>query len=83
MAPYTRWVHKSFKKVLLASCDVYLASKNWGPEKMRTKLIKTVLEEITQISEQTHEAIPDDLEKVSNMLDTLFKFNNCEYIQCV
>jgi hypothetical protein len=83
MAPYICWVHDSFKKVLLASCDAFLESNDWGPEKTWSKLIKTVSEEITEISKQTYEPLPDDLEKVSNIFGMFFQFNNNEYMQCV
>jgi hypothetical protein len=83
MAPYTHWVHDSFKKVLLVSCDAFLESNDQGPEKTRSKLIKMVSEEITEISEWTHEPLLDDLEKVSNIFDMFSQVNNNEYMQCV
>jgi hypothetical protein len=66
MAPYNRWAQGPFKKILLDSCDAYLESSDRGPDKTRSKLIKKVAEEITAISERTHEPLPDDLEKVSS-----------------
>jgi hypothetical protein len=82
MAPYNRWAQPPFLQTLLDSCDAYLASSDRGSEKTRSKLITKVSEELTAISERTHEPLPDDLEKVI-LLTILFHIDNDKCIQCV
>jgi hypothetical protein len=82
MAPYNRWAQPPFLQTLIDSCDAYLASSDRGSEKTRSKLITKVSEELTAISERTHEPLPDDLEKVI-FLTILFHIDNVECIQCV
>lgn len=66
MAPYSRWVHSSFKQTLLDYCNDYLDTSDRGSDKTRSKLITRVAQEITSIADAQDEAVtlPDDLEKV-------------------
>ena len=65
MSPYSRWVHPSFRQILMNNCDEFLKSSDRGAEKTRSKLITQVAQEITDIvKEQNDVQVPDDLEKV-------------------
>lgn len=66
MAPYSRWVHSSFRQTLLDYCNDYLDTSDRGSDKTRSKLITRVAQEITSIADAQVEAVtlPDDLEKV-------------------
>jgi len=76
MAPYSRWVHSSFRQTLLDYCNDYLDTSDHGSDKTRSKLITRVAQEITSIADAQVEAVtlPDDLEKViisnSNFIST-------------
>ena len=76
MAPYSRWVHSSFRQTLLDYCNDYLDTSDRGSDKTRSKLITRVAQEITSIADAQVEAVtlPDDLEKViisnSNFIST-------------
>jgi hypothetical protein len=65
MAPYSRWVHASFKQTLLDSCDDYMETNDRGTDKSRSKLITRVAKEIADIAADKLETIPNDLEKVA------------------
>jgi hypothetical protein len=65
MAPYNRWVLPSFRETLLNHCDRYLETSDRGNDKSRSKLIAQVAQDITDITREKDEAVPDDLEKVS------------------
>jgi len=64
MAPYARWVHQSFKQILVDACDEYLDTNDRSNEKTRSKLITRVSKDISDIAQANKEAVPDDLEKV-------------------
>jgi len=66
MAPYSRWVHSSFRQTLLDYCDDYLDTSDRGTDKTRSKLITRIAQEITAIANAQVKAVtlPDDLEKV-------------------
>lgn len=74
MAPYSRWVHASFKQTLLDSCDDYMETNDRGTDKSRSKLITRVAKEITDIAQERSETLPDDLEKVT-VLPHLYHIN--------
>ena len=65
MPPYTRWVHASFRDVLIKSCDEYLKTSDRGNDKTRAKLVTRVSKDITEIAKREKETLPDDLEKVT------------------
>jgi len=71
MAPYSRWVHPSFRQTLMDACDEYLQSTDRGNDKTRSKLITRVAKDITDIAKEKNEALPDDLEKVILMFLSL------------
>jgi len=60
------WVHPSFRKALLDSCDEYIDSSDHGSDKTRLKPITRVSKELTDIAQAATESIllPSDLEKV-------------------
>jgi len=64
MGPYSRWVHASFKHILLDACDEWLNSTNRGNDKTWSTLITQVSKEITDIAQAKEESLPSDLEKV-------------------
>jgi hypothetical protein len=64
MAPYARWVLPSFRTILIDHCNEFLASSDRGNDKARTKLISQVSKNITDIAQETREAVLDNLEKV-------------------
>jgi len=63
MSPYSRWVHQSFKDVLLQACNEYVKTNDRGNDKARTMLITRIAKDITDIAEKNNEKLPDDLEK--------------------
>ncbi|KIM78570.1 hypothetical protein PILCRDRAFT_11036 [Piloderma croceum F 1598] len=64
MAPYARWVHPSFRHILVNNCDEYLDSSDCGNDKSRSKLITRVATEISDIIAQENiERPPDDIPK--------------------
>ena len=66
MPPYARWVHGSFRDVLIESCDEYLKTSDRGNDKTRSKLVTRVSNAITEIAKREKETLPDDLEKVNS-----------------
>ena len=64
MGPYARWMHDSFKEILVNSCDEYMQSSDRGTDKTRSNLIARVSTDITNIAKEKKAAVPDDLEKV-------------------
>jgi hypothetical protein len=74
MAPYSRWVHKSFKQTLLDNCDEYLETTDRGTDKTRSKLITRVAQDIAAIAEGKSVPLPDDLEKVHHLTIILLAY---------
>jgi hypothetical protein len=64
MAPYSRWVHPSFRQTLMDACDEFLQSTDCSNDKTWSKLITRVAKDITDIAKEKNESLPDDLEKV-------------------
>jgi len=64
MTTYSRWVHASFKQTLIDACDEFKKTNDHGDDKARSKLITRVAEDITDITRNNDEALPDDVEKV-------------------
>ena len=64
MAPYTRWVHESFKHILVDGSDEYFDTSDRGNDKSRSKLITWVANDIAAIAQTNNQQVPDDLEKV-------------------
>jgi hypothetical protein len=61
---YARWVYPSFKEILIAACDEYVASNDRGNDKQRSNLIARVARDIADVPLKKEEVVPDDLEKV-------------------
>ena len=74
MAPYSCWVHKSFKQTLLDNCDEYLETTDRGTDKTRSKLITRVTQDIAAIAEGKSVPLPDDLEKVHHLTIILLAY---------
>ena len=72
MSRYTRWVHDSFKHILVDSCDGYLQTNDRGIDKGRSKFIAQVAADIADSAGEGDVALPNDLEKVWKCL--LFNF---------
>ena len=69
MPPYNRWVHDSFKEILLNHWGEFLESSDRCPEKTRSKLITQVSQQIADIAKENRDIpLPDDLEKVLYLL---------------
>ena len=64
MSPYTRWVHDSFKHILVDSCDRYLQTNDRGIDKGRSKFIAQVAADIAESIHEGNITLPNDLEKV-------------------
>lgn len=64
MAPYARWVHDSFKQLLLDSCDEYLKTNDRSTNKACSAFITQVSKDIVDITQGKNVILPDDLEKV-------------------
>jgi hypothetical protein len=74
MGPYSCWVKESFKQTLLNNCDEYLETTDCGTDKMQSKLITRVAQDITAIVLAKTEDLPDDLEKVNNLTVISFAY---------
>ena len=72
MSRYTRWVHDSFKHILVDSCDGYLQTNDRGIDKGCSKFIAQVAADIADSAGESDVALPNDLEKVWKCL--LFNF---------
>ena len=68
MSPYSRWMNESFKQTLLDNCDDYLDTSDCGSDKSRSKLITRVAHDIAAIAQAKNLELPDDLEKVNNLI---------------
>lgn len=64
---YARWVHDSFRHVLVDACDEYLETNDRNSDKTRSKLISRISKEITSIAKTNNESLPDELEKVHKL----------------
>ena len=64
MLPYTRWVHDSFKHILVDSCDGYLQTNDRSIDKGRSKFIAQVAADIADSARKGNVTLPNDLEKV-------------------
>ena len=83
MSPYNRWVHTSFKEILLSYCDEFLESSDRVPDKTRSQLITKVSNEIADIAKElTDASLPEDLEKVTPIFNINIKDIDL-YVQCV
>ena len=60
-----KWVHDSFKNILLDNCQAYLDSNDLGKHKARTQLINKVAEKIREVTPGFD--LPDDLNKVCDL----------------
>ena len=61
---YARWVHDSFRHVLVDASDKYLETNDRNSDKTRSKLINRICKEITIIANTNNESLPDELHKV-------------------
>ena len=59
-----KWVHSSFKLILLENCQAYLDSNDLGKHKAWTLLISEVAQKIREAAAPGSE-LPGDLNKVS------------------
>ena len=64
MLPYTRWVHDSFKRILVDSCDGYLQTNDHGIDKGCSKFIAQVAADIVDSAHEGNVTLPNNLEKV-------------------
>ena len=65
MSPYNRWVHMSFKEILLSYCDKFIESSDHVPDRTRLQLVTKVSNEIADIAKElTDASLLEDLEKV-------------------
>ena len=72
MAPYSCWVHSSFRQTLLDYCNDYLDTSDRGSDKTRSKIITRVAKEITDKAAENNEPVPDDVEKVPLILHAIY-----------
>ena len=83
MSPYNRWVHTSFKEILLSYCNEFLESSDRVPDKTRLQLVTKVSNEIADIAKELMDAsLPEDLEKVIPIFNINVKDIDL-YVQCV
>ena len=83
MSPYNRWVHTSFKEILLSYCDEILESSDRVPDRTRSQLVTKVSNEIADIAKELMDAsLPEDLEKVIPIFNINIKDIDL-YVQCV
>ena len=64
MSAYTRWVHDSFRYILVDSCDGYLQTNDHGIDKGHSKFIAQVAVDIADSAHKGDMTLPNDLEKV-------------------
>jgi hypothetical protein len=60
------WVLPSFKNILVDAADEFISSTDKGKDKKRSALITRIAEEVRQATEETPDALPEDLEKVES-----------------
>jgi hypothetical protein len=60
-----KWVHDSFKSILLDNCQEYLDSNDMGKHKTRTLLINEVADKIREAAQGLD--LPNNLNKVCDV----------------
>jgi hypothetical protein len=72
-------MNESFKQTLLDNCDDYLDTSDRGSDKTRSKLITRVAHDIAAIAQAKNLELPDDLEKVNNLIIIWFVYTEWHY----